>query len=118
MANTRKDLQTRDKDLQLIKDILEHINNPEVNSSISKAEKLLARQNQNEHFLTIATSLEEAYNNLEEARQGLSNLLEKFNHAEYNLEEVEEWLFTIKAISRKYNVPADELSAFLDKSLN
>lgn len=118
LTNIRRDLQNKDKDLQLIKDILEQVNNPEINSSISKAEKLLIRQNQNEQFVAIATNLEEAYNNLEEARQGLSNLLEKFNHAEYNLEDVEERLFAIKAISRKYNVPADELSAFLDKSLN
>jgi len=118
LANMRKDLQNKDKDQQLIKDILEQINNPEINSSISKAEKLLARQNQSEHFVTIATSLEEAYNNLEEARQELSNLLEKFNHEEYNIEEIEERLFLIKAISRKYNVPADELGIFLDKSLN
>lgn len=118
LANIRKDLQNRDKDLQLIKDIFEQINNPEINSSISKAEKLLARQSQNEHFASIATSLEEAYNNLEEARQELSNLLEKFNNIDHNLEEIEERLFLIKAISRKYNVPADELGVFLDKSLN
>jgi len=117
LTNIRKDLQNKDKDLRLIKDILEQVNNPEINSSISKAEKLLARQSQDEYFITIARSLEEAYNNLEEARQELSNLLEKFNHEEYSLEDVEERLFAIKAISRKYSVPADELSTFLDKSL-
>lgn len=117
LANIRKDLQNKDKDLQLIKDILEQINNPEINTSINRAEKLLARQGDNERFEAIATSLEEAYNNLEEARQGLSNLLDSFNYEEYNLEETEERLFLIKAISRKYNVPADELGIFLDKSL-
>ncbi|MCC8418382.1 MAG: DNA repair protein RecN [Rickettsia endosymbiont of Glossina mortisans submortisans] len=117
LANIRKDLQNKDKDLQLIKDILEQINNPEINISINRAEKLLARQQDNKRFEAIATSLEEAYNNLEEARQELSNLLDSFNHEEYNLEETEERLFLIKAISRKYNVPADELGVFLDKSL-
>ncbi len=117
LANIRKDLQNKDKDLQLIKDILEQINNPEINTSINRAEKLLVRQGDNKRFETIATSLEEAYNNLEEARQELSNLLDSFNYEEYNLEEIEERLFLIKAISRKYNVPADELGIFLDKSL-
>ncbi|AFC69364.1 DNA repair protein RecN [Rickettsia amblyommatis] len=117
LANLRKDLQNKDKDLQLIKDILEQINNPEINTSINRAEKLLARQGNNERFEAIFTSLEEAYNNLEEARQELSNLLDSFNYEEYNLEETEERLFLIKAISRKYNVPADELGVFLDKSL-
>ncbi|WP_392506053.1 DNA repair protein RecN [Rickettsia sp. 2024-CO-Wats] len=117
LANLRKDLQNKDKDLQLIKDILEQINNPEINTSINRAEKLLARQGNNERFEAIVTSLEEAYNNLEEARQELSNLLDSFNYEEYNLEETEERLFLIKAISRKYNVPADELGIFLDKSL-
>ncbi|ABV84524.1 DNA repair protein RecN [Rickettsia massiliae MTU5] len=117
LANLRKDLQNKDKDLQLIKDILEQINNPEINTSINRAEKLLARQGNNERFEAIVTSLEEAYNNLEEARQELSNLLDSFNYEEYNLEETEERLFLIKAISRKYNVPADELGVFLDKSL-
>ncbi|AEV91893.1 MAG: DNA repair protein RecN [Rickettsia slovaca] len=117
LANLRKDLQNKDKDLQLIKDILEQINNPEINTSINRAEKLLARQGNNERFEAIVTSLEEAYNNLEEARQELSNLLDSFNYEEYNLEETEERLFLIKAISRKYNVPADALGVFLDKSL-
>ncbi|WP_040257057.1 DNA repair protein RecN [Rickettsia hoogstraalii] len=118
LANIRKDLQNKDKDLQLIKDILEQINTPEINTSINRAEKLLARQQDNKRFEAIATSLEEAYNNLEEARQELSNLLDSFNnYEEYNLEETEERLFLIKAISRKYNVPADELGVFLDKSL-
>ncbi len=117
LANLRKDLQNKDKDLQLIKDILEQINNPEINTSINRAEKLLARQGNNKRFEAIVTSLEEAYNNLEEARQELSNLLDSFNYEEYNLEETEERLFLIKAISRKYNVPADALGVFLDKSL-
>ncbi|MFA1688968.1 DNA repair protein RecN [Candidatus Rickettsia barbariae] len=117
LANLRKDLQNKDKDLQLIKDILEQINNPEINTSINRAKKLLARQGNNERFEAIITSLEEAYNNLEEARQELSNLLDSFNYEEYNLEETEERLFLIKAISRKYNVPADALGVFLDKSL-
>ncbi|ABV74580.1 DNA repair protein RecN [Rickettsia akari str. Hartford] len=116
LTNLRKNLKNKDKDLQLIKDILEQINNPEINTSINRAEKLLARQGNNEHFEAVATSLEEAYNNLEEARQELSNLLDSFNYEEYNLEETEERLFLIKAISRKYNVPADELGVFLDKA--
>lgn len=118
LTNIRKDLQNKDKDLQLIKDILEQVNNPEINSSISKAEKLLAKQSQNEEFVNISTNLEEAYNNLEEARQNLSNLLENFNKLDYNLEEIEERLFSIKAISRKYNVSADALKTFLEESLN
>lgn len=118
LTNIRKDLQNKDKDLQLIKDILEQVNNPEINSSISKAEKLLAKQSQNEEFANISTNLEEAYNNLEEARQNLSNLLENFNKLDYNLEEIEERLFAIKAISRKYNVSADALKTFLEESLN
>lgn len=118
LTNIRKDLQNKDKDLQLIKDILEQVNNPEINGSISKAEKLLAKQSQNEEFVNISTNLEEAYNNLEEARQNLSNLLENFNKLDYNLEEIEERLFAIKAISRKYNVSADALKTFLEESLN
>lgn len=118
LTNIRKDLQNQDKDLQLIKDTLEQVNNPEINSSISKAEKLLAKQSQNEEFVNISTNLEEAYNNLEEARQNLSNLLENFNKLDYNLEEIEERLFAIKAISRKYNVSADALKTFLEESSN
>jgi len=111
LANIRKDLQNKEKD------ILGQINNPEINTAINRAEKLLARQSQNEHFETVTTNLEEAYNNLEEARQKLSNLLDSFNYEEYNLEEIEERLFLITAISRKYNVPADEIGVFLEKSL-
>ncbi|ADE29692.1 DNA repair protein RecN [Rickettsia prowazekii str. GvV257] len=117
LTNIRQDLQNKNKDLQLIRDIIAQINNPEINISINRAEKLLARQRDNDRFKAIATSLEEAYNNLEVARQELSNLLDSFTYEEYNLEETEERLFLIKAISRKYNVPANELGIFLDKSL-
>ncbi|AGJ02666.1 DNA repair protein RecN [Rickettsia prowazekii str. Breinl] len=117
LTNIRQDLQNKNKDLQLIRDIIAQINNPEINISINRAEKLLARQRDNDRFKAIATSLEEAYNNLEVARQELSNLLDSFTYEEYNLEETEERLFLIKAISRKYNVPANELGNFLDKSL-
>lgn len=118
LTNIRKDLQNKAKDLQLIKDILEQVNNPEINSSITKAEKLLAKQSKSEQFINISTNLEEAYNNMEEARQNLSNLLENFNKLDYNLEEIEERLFAIKAISRKYNVFSDGIKTFLEESLN
>nr|CAC33738.1 RecN protein [Rickettsia typhi] [Rickettsia typhi str. Wilmington] len=117
LTNIRKDLQNKGKNLQLIRDIIAEINNPEINISINRACKLLARQDYNDRFNAVVTSLEEAYNNLEVARQELSNILGSFTYEEYNLEETEERLFLIKAISRKYNVPANELGIFLDKSL-
>ncbi|WP_341793122.1 MULTISPECIES: DNA repair protein RecN [unclassified Rickettsia] len=118
LVNIRKNLQNRDKELQLIKDISEQINNPEINGAINKAERLLARSTaQNEKFVNIATDLEEAYNNLEEAREKLAAIADNFNQNEHNLDEIEERLFLIKAAARKYNVRPDEIGAFLDKSL-
>nr|WP_253308459.1 DNA repair protein RecN [Rickettsia endosymbiont of Ceutorhynchus assimilis] len=118
LVNIRKNLQNRDKELQLIKDISEQINNPEINGAINKAERLLARSTaQNEKFVNIATDLEESYNNLEEAREKLAAIADNFNQNEHNLDEIEERLFLIKATARKYNVRPDEIGAFLDKSL-
>ncbi|MFY9590299.1 DNA repair protein RecN [Rickettsia endosymbiont of Halotydeus destructor] len=118
LINIRKDLQNRDKELQLLKDIFEQINNPEINNAINKAERLLTRSTmQSEKFTAIAADIEEAYNNLEEAREKLSSIADNFNQNEYNLDDIEERLFLIKATARKYNIHADEIVEFLNKSL-
>ncbi|MCC8369102.1 MAG: DNA repair protein RecN [Rickettsia endosymbiont of Oxypoda opaca] len=119
LVNIRQNLQSRDKELQLIKDISEQINNPEINSAISKADRLLARSttHQSEKFANIAANLEAVYSNLEEAREKLAAIADNFNQNEHNLDEIEERLFLIKATARKYHVRPDEIGAFLDKSI-
>ncbi len=94
LVNIRQNLQSRDKELQLIKDISEQINNPEINGAISKAERLLARSttHQSEKFANIAANLEAAYSNLEEAREKLAAIADNFNQNEHNLDEIEERL--------------------------
>ncbi|MES0882424.1 DNA repair protein RecN [Roseibium sp. SCP14] len=56
-------------------------------------------------------TLSEALDHLEETRSGLESALRETEYDPRELEAVEERLFALRAASRKYSVPVDELSA-------
>ncbi|MET1411586.1 DNA repair protein RecN [Roseibium sp. HPY-6] len=56
-------------------------------------------------------TLAEALDQLEETRSGLENALRETEFDPRELESVEERLFALRAASRKYSVPVDELNA-------
>ena len=60
-------------------------------------------------------SLAAALDHLEEARGGLEGALRETEFDPRELENVEERLFALRAASRKYSVPVDELSGLCDR---
>jgi DNA repair protein RecN (Recombination protein N) len=60
-------------------------------------------------------ALDTALNALEEARAHLETALRIADHDPAELEKIEERLFALRAASRKYNVPVDDLAALAEK---
>ncbi len=60
-------------------------------------------------------SLAEALDHLEEARGGLESALRETEFDPRELENVEERLFALRAASRKYSVPVDDLPALCER---
>lgn len=114
LVNIRRDLQNYDKKVQIIQDIFAYINNPEINKSINNAQRIISRNlGENEQFAAISLNLEDCYNSLEEARTKLGNLVVQLDENDYHLDEVEERLFKIRDIIRKYNISCDKIPEFL-----
>ncbi|MBG6145021.1 MAG: DNA repair protein RecN [Rhodobacteraceae bacterium] len=60
-------------------------------------------------------TLSEALDQLEETRSGLESALRETEHDPRELESVEERLFALRAASRKYSVPVDDLNTLCDR---
>ncbi|MFP3018561.1 MAG: DNA repair protein RecN, partial [Candidatus Tisiphia sp.] len=117
LTTIRRSLQNRDKEIQVTQDILSHLETPEINKSITNVQRLIARNLQeNEEFASISLNLDDCYNGLEEARIKLQNIINNFDTNEFNLDEVEERLFKIRDIARKYNISCDKIPEFVDNS--
>lgn len=117
LTTIRHSLQNRDKEIQATQDILSHLETPEINKSIANVQRLIARNLQgNEEFASISLNLDDCYNSLEEARIKLQNIINNFDTNEFNLDEVEERLFKIRDIARKYNISCDKIPEFVDNS--
>lgn len=71
---------------------------------------------QNEEFTSISLNLDDCYSSLEEARIKLQSIINNFDRNEFNLDEVEERLFKIRDIARKYNISCDKIPEFFDNS--
>jgi DNA repair protein RecN (Recombination protein N) len=60
-------------------------------------------------------ALDAALSSIEEARAHLATALRVADHDPNELERIEERLFALRAASRKYNVPVDELAALAER---
>ncbi|MCC8399162.1 MAG: DNA repair protein RecN [Rickettsia endosymbiont of Platyusa sonomae] len=117
LVTIRRSLQNRDKEIQVTQDILSYLEAPEINKSINNAQRLINRNlQQNEEFASISLNLDDCYNSLEEAHIKLQNIINNIDRNEFNLDEVEERLFKIRDIARKYNISCDKIPEFLDNS--
>jgi DNA repair protein RecN (Recombination protein N) len=69
------------------------------------------REGAGESLLSAISALEAALNALDEAQYGLQAALREAEFDPRELEQVEERLFALRAASRKYQVPVDDLAA-------
>ncbi len=99
------------KDLNAAREILAGDSSP--GQMLLQAIKRLERRRQGggENLAQAIAALENALGALDEAQYGLDAALRAADFDPRELEQVEERLFALRAASRKYQVPADDLAA-------
>jgi len=86
---------------------------PELASLLRRLER---KSDQVPHLLAQPVrTLAEALDQLEETRSGLESALRETEYDPRELENVEERLFALRAASRKYSVPVDELNTLCER---
>ncbi|KAJ6644990.1 DNA repair protein RecN [Pseudolycoriella hygida] len=114
LTDIRQNLQNQEKEIKTIQDIVAYLEDPALDNFINNAQRLITRNlSQNANFPSIAGNLDDCYNSLEEARVKLQNILNKFEENEFNIEEIEERLFLLRAKARKYNISCETIPQFL-----
>ncbi|WP_341763612.1 DNA repair protein RecN [Candidatus Tisiphia endosymbiont of Beris chalybata] len=117
LINIRHTLQNREKELVTTQTILGYLENPELINLINNARRLISRNLlQDETLASISANLEDCYNSLEEAQIKLQNIINKFEENEFNLDEIEERLFLLRAKARKYNISCESIPQFVESS--
>lgn len=93
----------------------------EANSSLIQSQKILSR-NQNiinnflisntNEFDKINQNIDQDINNIDSATSICESIINQINNQENNREEIEERLFLIRNLARKFNIKVDELNNF------
>lgn len=107
-------LQQQEKSQQLLADALSLIENQTFESKILQTQKILAKLP--EKFNQVAELLDQSVVYYSEAKDLLHSYAYNNDSGYNNLDEVEERLFFIKALARKYNVHSNELVNLLTTS--
>jgi DNA repair protein RecN (Recombination protein N) len=82
----------------------------EANSQLILAQKILIRnQHFGEDFEGLSEKIDRQNDELDSAISGIQDLVRKISADENNLDEIEERLFFIRSLARKFNVPIDSL---------
>ena len=83
-------------------------------ANIGSLQRLIERHSKSESFKNVLENLVSSYSYMEEAENEVAKLAQ--NSERGNLDEVETRLFEIRALARKYNISADELPVYYEKS--
>lgn len=82
----------------------------EANSQLILAQKILIRnQHFGEDFEGLSEKIDRQNDELDSSISGIQDLVRKISADENNLDEIEERLFFIRSLARKFNVPIDSL---------
>lgn len=114
----RQLMQSRDKKLQLLNDLLSQITNPEIYTALNRALRIIARNNDEPRLANLYDPLNDAYNKLDDIKFAVKAIIDDILNSEYDLDRIEERLFAIKAISRKYKIMNGEFEQFLIDTKN
>ncbi|RYE06027.1 MAG: DNA repair protein RecN [Rickettsiaceae bacterium] len=114
LSNIRQKLQTKDKEIHKLKNIEILLKSQELDNIIIKAQRIISRDNQNsEELINISKNLDDAYNYIEQARQNLDLAINMFIYEE-DIDVVEERLFKIRSLAKKYHTQSEELPKLLN----
>ena len=116
LADIKRKLQTREKELSLIGGVIADIESSSMEQLIAKSQRAISASESIESLEEAAVCLELAYDKIENAKAILMEKLHDFDVANYSLEEVEDRLYEIRSLARKHGCSPDDLLGFLDKS--
>lgn len=117
LSNIKITLQHQEREIKFINDILEELGNENLSQALARSLRMIARSNAGDGNLAeVAKNIEEAYNNLEEAKSQLHSTLSNIRSSDHDLQHIEDRLYEIKSLARKYNIPSNELQNFLNES--
>lgn len=118
LSDLRRSLQNREKDLQLLGELMSLLDGQEATAPINKALRMISRNNKDseEGFVRVVQNLEHAYHALEEAETALKVIADRYSADEHNIEEVEERLFLIRKLLKKYAINDVDIFDFLQNS--
>ena len=114
LADLRIKLQNVSKHRDLIQNVCDLIDKHSITQNIGSIQRLIERGAKDERFNNALEHLNQAFAYMAEAETAIERL--KDEDIEDNLDAVETRLFEIRALARKYNVSADELPAYFEKS--
>ena len=101
-------LISKEKILNFSGDLKLHL--VEANSQLISAQKILIRnQNFGEDFNGLSEKIDRQNDELDSAISNIHDLVRKISAGENNLNEIEERLFFIRSLARKFSVPIDSL---------
>ena len=114
LAEERTTIMQSEKLAQTLQDAITELNTGKgAVSMLQSAQRTLARSVFSQKFATAIEALERASTELGEAEQIIEVTLRDSQYDEQKLERTEERLFALRALARKYNVTADELTDLL-----
>jgi DNA repair protein RecN (Recombination protein N) len=113
LTNSRILLMNKEKILNVINAANKELAN--TSPCILNAQKTLIRQNNfsNINFDEIIDHLEKSAIELDLAVNSLDQMLSDLSGGNYELDEIEQRLFAIRAASRKYNISSNDFASFL-----
>lgn len=115
LEHDRREIQNTQKYLDNLNKILEMLESSNVSNAFVQSQKLLIRNNNHGKFDAIIKEIEAVEHHLgvaiEEVNACISDIA-----LEMSLDEIEERLFLLRQLSRKYGVRADNLSSYLLES--
>lgn len=116
LSTERRQLQNKDKEVNFLAELISLLSQPEVEQTINKMLKSISRSNIEEKYLSAAYDhISRSYDSLSEAKELLSQAFAELQNSTNSLSAVQERLFDIKALARKYASSCDDLPALLIK---
>lgn len=117
LAEKRALFMNKEKLLDIINDSMNALSgNNSAEESLRNAQNLLIRNNAlHEKFSVAADSIERAFIEINEASSILEEIADSMGFDEDTLDKVEEKLFALRAASRKYHRPVDQLQNYISE---
>ncbi len=123
LVNKKDQLVGKEKILNFLEEFKSRIT--EANSQLILSQRILIRNHnivdnflpdKKEQFEKLSEKLDQQNIDLDSALSSFNEIIREINSSENNLEEIEERLFFIRSLARKFNVKTDELPEIITAS--